>query len=223
MGMTEWAEHEVRLACEREIEAAKNDGHPEDAKYETMCYESAFKAFKTLCKDEHSGMSMSMANNILGRLIDLYPLTPIEDVPEVWKEVCDRVNGDKAQQCKRMFSLFRYVDKDGNISYGDVERVIAYDLSNRESAYSSGHLTKIVDEISPITMPYYPVGKIRVCVITFKWHDREFERILSILYPDGTSFDVNRYFKENANGQMIEIDAKEWHYKRDEDSPKQDK
>lgn len=223
MDNIEWAKKEVELACKREIENAKKNGHPEeDAKYGTMCYESALKAFESLCDDGHSGMSISITKTILDRLISLYPLTPIEDVPEVWGEVCDyNGDGNKVQQCKRMFSLFKNTDKDGNVSYNDVDRVIAYDLSDPKTFYSSGHLTKIVDDLNPITMPYCPVGKIRVCVITFKWHDREFERILSILYPNGTSSDVNRYFKENANGQMIEIDAKEWLKRRDEDDSKQ--
>ena len=81
MNMKEWAEREIRIACERE-----RGNKPEDEwDYGVACYESAFKAFQSLLEDGHSGFSLGLTQNILNRLIDGKPLTPIEDVPEIWQ------------------------------------------------------------------------------------------------------------------------------------------
>lgn len=84
MDMIEWAENEVKLACERE---RKVSGTPEgEWDYGCACYESALKAFKSLVKDGHSGMSIGFTKHILNRLIDRKPLSPIEDTEDVWEE-----------------------------------------------------------------------------------------------------------------------------------------
>lgn len=44
------------------------------------------RAFESLLGDGHSGMSIGITKNILNRLIDGKPLTPIEDTEEVWGE-----------------------------------------------------------------------------------------------------------------------------------------
>lgn len=47
------------------------------------------RAFESLLGDGHSGMSIGITKNILNRLIDGKPLTPIEDTEDVWN-VCSR-------------------------------------------------------------------------------------------------------------------------------------
>ena len=47
MSMTEWAENEVRIACERENPNRKEG----EFDYGCACYESALKAYECLCKD----------------------------------------------------------------------------------------------------------------------------------------------------------------------------
>ena len=49
----DWAEREVAIACEKE-NSIKKDG---EFDYGCACYESALKAFKSLCGDGHSGFS----------------------------------------------------------------------------------------------------------------------------------------------------------------------
>ena len=73
--MEKWAEEEIRLACEKEGE------------YGRACYKSAMRAYKSLLNDDHSGFSIHLTKNILNRLINVQPLTPIEDVPEVWNDI----------------------------------------------------------------------------------------------------------------------------------------
>ena len=83
MSMLEWAKKEVELACKRENPDRK-DGEWD---YGCACYESALKAFKSLLEDEHSGYSIGLTKNILVRLIEGKVLTPIEDTPDIWKQI----------------------------------------------------------------------------------------------------------------------------------------
>lgn len=52
--------------------------------YGAMCYASALRAFESLVKDGRSGMSIGFTKQILNRLIDGEPLTPIEDTEDTW-------------------------------------------------------------------------------------------------------------------------------------------
>ena len=66
MSMLEWAKKEVEIACKRE-NPDKKEG---EFDYGCACYESALKAFKSLCEDGHSGMSIGFTKNILNWLVD---------------------------------------------------------------------------------------------------------------------------------------------------------
>lgn len=61
MSMLEWAKREVEIACKRE-NPDKKEG---EFDYGCACYESALKAFESLCEDGHSGMSIGFTKNIL--------------------------------------------------------------------------------------------------------------------------------------------------------------
>ena len=78
--MKEWAEREVQIACKRENPDRKEG----EWDYGCACYDSALKAFNSLMEDGHSGMSIEFTKQILNRLIDGKPLTPIEDTEDVW-------------------------------------------------------------------------------------------------------------------------------------------
>lgn len=80
MSMLEWAKNEVAIASKRE-RGNKPEGEWD---YGCACYDSAMRAFESLLGDGHSGMSIGFTKNILNRLIDGKPLTPIEDTEEVW-------------------------------------------------------------------------------------------------------------------------------------------
>lgn len=103
-----WAENEVAIACRRE----KPDRKDGEWDYGCACYESALKAFRSLCEDGHSGFSIGLTKAILNRLINNKPLLPIEDTDDVWTDISD-ISGLKGEevnyQCKRMSSLFKYV------------------------------------------------------------------------------------------------------------------
>ena len=102
---SDWAAREVALASQKEREGAENK---DDWDYGVACYESALRAYRSLERDGHSGMSIQITKSILNRLIDGKCLTPIEDDPDIWTKV-EFGESDPIQhfQCKRMSSLFK--------------------------------------------------------------------------------------------------------------------
>lgn len=154
MNMTEWARREIEIACEKE-KGLDTDG---DSGYGIACYKSSMKAFESLMNDGHSGMSIGITKNILNRLIDGKPLTPIVDTQDIWNYVSSLgdIKDYKTYQCKRMSSLFKYLYKDGSVKYSDVDRVISVNINNPNVTYSSGLTRSMVDKMFPIQLPYYP-------------------------------------------------------------------
>lgn len=205
MSMQTWAEREIQIACERENPDRK-DG---EFDYGCACYESALKAYKSLMGDGHSGFSIGLTKHILNRLIDGKPLTPIEDMDDIWDDIIDRNDeeGYTCFQCKRMSALFKYVYDNGRVKYKDIDSFYCIDINN-QSTYHSGLVQKLMDEMFPITMPYIPGKPIKVyCedILTDILTDRkngDFDTV-AIFYavkPDGEKIEINRFFKESENG-----------------------
>ena len=81
-------------------------------------------------------------------------------------------------------------------------------------AFQNGFVTRLVDKIFPITMPYFPASKkFRVYREEFltdaKNGDYDTVAFLYIITPDGKKIDLNRYFKEGPDG-MVAIDKAEY-------------
>ena len=208
MGMKEWAEREVQIACKRENPDRKEG----EWDYGCACYESALKAFNSLMEDGHSGASIGFTKQILNRLIDGKPLTPIEDTEDVWNE-CPRDNrGYTTYQCKRMSSLFKYVYPDGSVKYSDVDRIVCVDFYNGNT-YHNGFISRIVDDMYPIAMPYSANGIYKVYCIDFLYDPKngDFDTIAIkyIITPEDNVIGIHRYFKESDNG-FVEIDWEEY-------------
>lgn len=212
--MEKWAKKEVEIACKREAPDRK-DGEWD---YGCACYESALKAFESLCDDGHSGLSIGFTKTILNRLIDRHCLTPIEDTEDVWDERRYSPEGDaRHYQCKRMSSVFKDVFKDGTVKYSDVDRYIGIDVGN-DWGYRSGLIDRIGEEMFPITFPYCP------CDAPFKFHTETFlmnpkngdfdtSAVLYVVTPDNERIGINRYFKDSDDGYE-EIDFEEYHRRR---------
>ena len=204
MNMDEWAEKEVEIACKREREA--NGTPDEDWDYGAACYESALKAYKVLADEGHSGFSWSITRNILMRLMDGKPLTPIEDTEDAWN-LLNRIKSEGAcanYQCRRMSGLFKDVYPDGRVEYSDIDRVVCYDLDNPNIPYYNGLSRRIIDEMFPIEMPYFPADKpYRVSehelLTDRKNGDFDTKHIVSVTTPEGEVVVINRYFKETED------------------------
>ena len=203
MSMLEWAKREVEIACNKENPDRKED----EFDYGCECYESAFKAFKTLCNQGHSGLSIKLTQSILNRLIDGKPLTPIEDTPDIWNLVTDvNEDGTVEYQCNRMPSLFKKVHTNGKVEYTDVDRVYGIDIYNPHSTYGSSLLTRIINEMFPIKMPYMPDSRSYKIVTTDflvdpKNGDFDTIALFTLTKPNGEKIEVNRYFKSPEKGE----------------------
>lgn len=193
--MRDWAKREVEIACKRGRGSAPED----ESDYGCACYESALKAFDCLCGDGHSGMSIGFTQTILNRLIDGKPLTPIEDVPEDWNYCYGGENNtEKVYQCKRMGALFKHVKEDGNVRYSSVDQYYCKDI-NTGSVFTIGLASRIIEEMYPITLPYYPKAAIKVNVEEFltdpKNGDLDTVGVFSAELEDGPVY-INKFFAE---------------------------
>ena len=209
-----WAEKEVELACIR----AKGSSNFGEYDYGVACTQSAFKAFKSLKEDGHSGMSIMITKNILNRLIDGLPLTPIEDTNDVWDFGHEYGYGYVRYQCKRMPSLFKNIYSDGSIKYTDTNRCVCIDIQDPSNTYTTGIVDDIINEMYPITMPYYPSSnRIKVYCEDFlmdeKNGDFDYRAVLYAVLPNGNRVDINRYFDGSGDGWR-QIDRDEYYQRK---------
>lgn len=210
MDMLDWARHEVELACKKEAPDRK-DGEWD---YGCACYESALKAYESLMADNHSGMSFGFTKNILIRLMEHKPLTPIEDVPEVWERIYGLdEDGIESYQCKRLDNLFKSIHPDGSVTYVDVDRTNVHE-ANSDTFWHNSMANRIINQMFPITMPYYPESKPYVVECEEYLTDRKNGDFDTVVYrtvkkPDGEVVPVFRYFADAENG-MKEITFEEF-------------
>ena len=197
--MLDWAKREVEIACKKENPNRKEG----EFDYGCACYESALKAFESLCEDHHSGLSIKITQNILNALLNGQPLTPIEDVDGIWKK-CTMPDGrPETYQCKRMSSLFKKIYANGTVEYDDVERVCCANIHNPNETFYSGLARMSIDEMFPITMPYMPGRPIKVYCEDFLTDKKngDFDTV-GVFYALKTENDkqekieINRFFRE---------------------------
>lgn len=217
MDNIKWAEREVRLACKKENPNLKNG----EWDYGCVCYNSALKAYKALMEsieeDGHSGFSWSVTQNIISRLMQFKPLTPIEDTEDIWDGICHKSDDYTSYQCGRYTSFFKKVYKDGRVEYTDTNRAVCYDLREENPvAYSCAYLNhEVLDKMFPISMPYMPLSKpYRMYVEEMKLSnnsnsDYDTQIVRYIETPDNKRICINRYFTEKDN-KMIEITEEEF-------------
>lgn len=216
MGSLKWAE--------RELEIVRNNLKicPEEEKGENNyilgCYESAFKAFKSLIDDDHSGLSISITKSILIRLIDGRPLNDIQDTEDVWNEVSGFSEDVKEYQCSRMSSLFKKVYPDGSVKYNDIDRAVCVNVDDTRDVFH-GYGCKILDEMLPIEMPYWPSSKkYKIYCKEFLYDEDggDFDT-LGVLYaisPEGEKINIERYFKDvKGTPGWVEINSDEYLYR----------
>ena len=209
---SDWAAREVALASQKERESAEDK---DDLDYGVACYESALRAYRSLERDGHSGMSIQITKSILNRLIDGKCLTPIEDDPDIWTKV-EFGENDPIQhfQCKRMSSLFKDVAEDGTVTYSDVNRVQLINKESPDIPFRNGFGTRLIDKMYPITLPYFPADKkFKIIVEEFLTDKKngDFDTVgyLQLILPNGEVVDLNGYFKDGPDG-MVRIEQAEY-------------
>lgn len=218
MSMIWWAKKEVELALTRESVAIENDPDENDEgmknmrkQYASGCYASALKAYKSLMDDDHSGYSFSVTQGILKRLLDGYPLTPIEDIPESWNLIRETEEVQE-YQCRRCSSLFKDVDKKtGESTFSDVERIVC--TSKDGTCWTNGFVTRKISELYPIKMPYWPTGRCVVSAFDFAVDGTpgvfDTMEIKSVKFPDGKIDVLDWHYKE-VDGQFVPITPEEY-------------
>ena len=218
----DWAEREVAIACGKENSIKKD----REFDYDCAFYKSALKAFKSLCDDGHSGLSMKITQSILNRLINGQPLTPIEDTDDIWYERHHCKDGHKLYQCKRMSSLFKDVYADGTVEYSDNNRLYCVNINNPNDTYYSGLVRRIVDKMFPITMPYMQKTLIKVYCEDLKKKKKngDFD-IIGVFYALKTEngerkkIEINRFFRETKDNEefdWVEISKEEYMQRKNE-------
>ena len=69
--LEKWAKEEIKL----QLKECDNDWYTKNV------LKCAYKVYKKLCRQDHSGASIQLVKSVLDRLIDVKPLSPIEDTP----------------------------------------------------------------------------------------------------------------------------------------------
>ena len=195
----QWAKKEVEIACKRENPNRKKG----EFDYGCACYVSALKAFESLTEDGHSGYSIGITKNILNRLINGMPLTPIEDMDDVWNMSYRNDNGEMVYQCDRMSALFKTVHSDGSVDYSSNDYCYCIDINNPKNTYSSGLVRRIIHKMFPITMPYIPGEPIKVFCEDFLTdkNNGDFDTV-GVFYAlkeenrEPIRIEINRFFRE---------------------------
>ena len=224
MNILDWAEREVDIACKKENPDRKEG----EFDYGCACYGSALKAFKSLLDDGHSGFSISITKNILVRLIEGKPLTPIEDTDDVWNTSYTNDNGEMVYQCNRMSALFKTVHSDGSVDYSSNDHCYCIDINDPKNTYHSGLVRRIITKMFPITMPYIPGKPIKVYCEEFLTdkNNGDFDSV-GVFYAlkeengEQKRIEINRFFRESFNKEeeskefpgWVEI-SKEEYYER---------
>lgn len=178
-----WAEDEVMMACKHEAPNRK-DGEWD---YGCACYESALKAFRSLCEDGHSCMSIGFTKAILNRLIDCKPLLPIEDTEDTWN-LCTFGSDDGVKQ-------YQYV----SYQSGLIDRVM-------------GELFPITMPYIPFDKPFKVYTED--FLTDAKNGDYDTTGLLYTIDPHGNRIEINRYFKDAPVG-FDEIGKEEYEERRE--------
>lgn len=226
--LKEWARHEIELA-----EMGGGDIPLKDEI--DRHYEAAYQSFCDFVDRTEGFDKPGLIKTILIQLLHGNPLTGIEDNEEDW-ELFDTggsfnsaINGARPRcstyRCKRRSSLFKEITYNretgevDKVKFTDIDRCVCVDIASGNQY--QGRIGRVVlDEMVPITMPYSPVGTIKIYTEDFKSYedcDGDFDTV-GIFYfrmDDGRMVDVRRFFKEDRNThQMVEINKTEYFARR---------
>lgn len=201
----DWVRMEIDLACGNEDEYGK------------AIYNSAAKAYMSLREDGHTGFSIGITKQILNRMIEHKPLTPLTGADDEWSECVER-NDEKGYICyqnKRYSALFKYVYDNGEIQYSDCDQFVCEYVNNPKMRFHAGYAKKYVEHLYPITMPYIPNNYPIVIYMDdflFDPNMGDFDTV-AIMYleePNGNKVDINVFLADKGGNTMVEISKEEY-------------
>lgn len=209
MSMKEFAENEVELVLKNErVYEFKEKGLDGALGNDADCYRSALKAFNTIFDDALCGQDIELTKDILCRLLDGKPLTPIEDTKDIWKDITHidstlyLQEQHETYQCKRMPSLFKHVYRDesmkfsskSRVEYIDVDLFCCINIHDENDIYRLSLVSNVLYDMFPITMPYYPTKKFKVyCEEKCNYYTG----VYYVITPDDVKIEINRFFYLN--------------------------
>ena len=161
-----WLENEIELRKEDKTRTA--DEKDDDALYFNDC----IKAYKSVMGIVDSSDSAEYVKNLLVRLIDRKPLTPIENNTGDWAFL---VEDPRYFQHKRYGSLLKKLNgATGKYTYFDVDKYDVVDFKTNEKVYGAfvRDIIEYLSEKDPITFPYMP-PTYNIKVYITKLEDRE--------------------------------------------------
>lgn len=205
MTTEQWAKNEVAIAMDKERKAAEKEDGAIGVGYANACYQSALKAYHSMCEDDHSGMSWSITANILIRLLREAPLTAIEEDEDCWSSK-ESLTGE--DQCLRRFSLFRKKMPDGTYKYHDIDLVCTCYAKKDHFCTCTSRKGDLIAEMffGPlITFPYYPSpDRYQVRMIEFDnlcdENGNEICYVISAKSPYGETKSIHDFYAFTAEG-----------------------
>lgn len=223
--LMEWARKEIAyLMRDDESSIGKSDEE------ENQVYMLALQIYDEYIKvvgNFKNPSNTALFGTVFLQLIGGNLLTPIEDNDGDWRvfEGFDPAAGNEnpgysIYECVRKPSLLKRVNYDkksgdiADVKFRDSERSVCIDIDTG-STYSGGIGEWLLDEMLPITMPYFPTGKIKIFTEEFKaYPEGEENDTCGVIYfrlPDGQMQEVKRFFKRDAKtGEPVEINFSEY-------------
>lgn len=159
---------------------------------------------------------INAAKNLFIRLSEKKPLTPIMEDDE-WVQIS--ANKYLSARCPGLFKK-HHPEKD-LYTYHHNDRVICHDLVD-DTFFAFGLANNVIDEMFPITLPYYPMGQFIVKMTSYSTNNKESKGffdlvgIHSVIHPTYGQIEINRYFREPMKdetpdfGSWLEIKQEEY-------------
>ncbi len=176
--------------------------------YIESCYDSALETYIALMEDNKINKeNLDFVIGTFFKLIDHKPLIPLTEETITWVPMSD-FGEPNEWQCAEYSSLFKKIDKEGNISYNDVS---AFYCKSGDQTFSSGGIYKeCFFKHFPITFPYdVNVNESVIYVkdyLLFKTKDtNDFDTtyIEKIVHPVKGEIIINEWYVEDENGNMV--------------------
>lgn len=199
MGVFEWAKQEIKLSRETGWISEKTINpevpNPYDVAFMTYLY----------AMNNSNGAYLETIGEILNRLLNGLPLSPIVDKTENWfpEEIDEGDPYEAVYQSDRYSSLFKNVYPDGTIEYEDLNLFWCCD---KDDGLNGDHwFSRLVHDTLkdkyPITLPYYPDVEHYSVFVTQTLNTFA---IWDVRKPNGETDTIERFFKYNEDDETAD-------------------
>lgn len=165
-------------------------------------YNSALKILRMFREDDLAYKTKLLALSTTQQILNQKPLSPIEDIPEVWDEPYD-IGGIKRRRCKRLITLYKQVYPDGHIEYIDPSIYWCVTPRSNERFKNEVIESYFLSEYCQVKMPYTQPEKPYVFTVeqfdaTWDCYHLHLTAVISVENPDGDKKHIHRWFQHNG-------------------------